>query len=269
MRIAVNHLTRYRFDEPQDRIVQALRMRPCDTDHQTVIAWRIDVDRDARLKKQEDGFGNEVTMVYVPGPLDSLDLLVTGEVLTDDNADGIVRGAAEPLPPELFLRGSPRTVPGEGIAGFASDFLGKGASIETLHALNCALGERMELRAARPEDRRTAAEAFAAGAASARELANILVAAARSADLPARFVSGYRAQSDEHPRAMLHAWAEIHIAGLGWVGFDPSHGISPDQCYVRVAVGLDDAGTAPFSGSRSGAGDERLEVEILVGAAQN
>ena len=51
-------------------------------------------------------------------------------------------------------------------------------------------------------------------------------------------------------------------------GFDPARGISPDDCYVRVAAGLDDSDTAPVSGSRAGSGDETLDVEVRVGAAQ-
>ena len=36
----------------------------------------------------------------------------------------------------------------------------------------------------------------------------------------------------------MHGWAEGFVAGLGWVGFDPSDGICPDERYVRVAIGL-------------------------------
>ncbi|MBW4329768.1 transglutaminase family protein [Stakelama sp. CBK3Z-3] len=269
MRVAVNHVTRYRFDEAQDRIIQAVRMRPCETDHQTVVAWRFDVDCDARLKKHEDGFGNEVTMIYVPGPVKAVDLVVTGEVLTDGAANGIVQGAAEPLPPELFLRSSPRTAPAKAIGKFAHDIMSGEPTIELLHKLNIAVGERLTEKPGKPEDSRVASDVFEAGEATVREMANVLVTAARAANLPARFVSGYRASKSDEPAESLHAWAEIYLSDLGWVGFDPAAGISPDQCYVRVAVGLDDADTAPFSGSRAGPGEETLDVEVQVGAAQN
>ncbi len=61
-----------------------------------------------------------------------------------------------------------------------------------------------------------------------------------------------------------HAWAEAHIEGLGWVGFDVSNGISPDTRYVRVASGVDYREAAPIIGLRYGAGDERLSVDIQV-----
>ena len=62
----------------------------------------------------------------------------------------------------------------------------------------------------------------------------------------------------------LHAWAEAHVPGLGWVGFDVSNGISPDTRYVRVATGLDYADAAPISGSRQGGEEEDLDVQIKV-----
>lgn len=61
-----------------------------------------------------------------------------------------------------------------------------------------------------------------------------------------------------------HAWAEAHIDGLGWVGFDISNGISPDARYVRVATGLDYREAAPISGLRFGPATEELDVTIEV-----
>lgn len=51
-----------------------------------------------------------------------------------------------------------------------------------------------------------------------------------------------------------HAWAEVHVDGLGWVGFDVANGISPDERYVRVATGRDYAEAAPVTGLSWGAG---------------
>ena len=62
-----------------------------------------------------------------------------------------------------------------------------------------------------------------------------------------------------------HAWAEAHIDGIGWVGFDVSNQISPDERYVRVATGLDYSEAAPIHGIRMGDhGEERLNVDITV-----
>ena len=65
----------------------------------------------------------------------------------------------------------------------------------------------------------------------------------------------------EGGEALREAWVE----GLGWVGFDPSNRISPDDRYVRLAVGRDYDEAAPMGGVRYGAHAEDLHVHLHVG----
>lgn len=263
MRIAIDHVTRYRFSEPQARLVQLLRLTPGDTQDQTVVGWHIGVDCDARLRSSVDGFGNLITMLYAEGPIEAIDISVTGEVLVTD-ADGMVRGAAEPLPPLLFLRDTPRTLAGNGLPAFAAESVGGTTDpLDRLHRLNAALHARFPCAPDAPDTGVTAAEAFDAGKATSRDVAQMFLAAARRLGTPARYVTGYR-QSAEHHSAP-HAWAEAHVDGLGWIGFDPTTGLSPDEHYVRVATGLDAASAAAIAGTRIGHGDERLDVDLQVG----
>jgi transglutaminase-like putative cysteine protease len=66
----------------------------------------------------------------------------------------------------------------------------------------------------------------------------------------------------------MHAWAEAHIEGLGWVGFDVSNAMCPDERYVRVATGLDYSDAAPVIGTRIGGETESLAVQIQVAQQQ-
>ena len=61
-----------------------------------------------------------------------------------------------------------------------------------------------------------------------------------------------------------HAWAEAHVDALGWVGFDVSNRMCPDERYVRVATGLDAREAAPVAGLSFGAAGESLEVAIQI-----
>jgi transglutaminase-like putative cysteine protease len=58
--------------------------------------------------------------------------------------------------------------------------------------------------------------------------------------------------------------AEAHIEGLGWVGFDVSNRICPDEHYIRVATGRDYADAAPIHAMTFGAGDSSLLVSLRV-----
>jgi transglutaminase-like putative cysteine protease len=260
MRIAIEHLTQYRFSEPQARIVQMLRLTPTDTQDQTVVSWRIGVDCDARLRDAVDGYGNAVTMLYAEGPIEALDISVSGQVLTSESA-GVVFGASEPLPPIFYLRSTPRTQASVTLAEFAAD-VGTGDPLDRLHRLNAALHARFPNVPDLPDRGCAAAQAFAAKTLTSRDVAQIFIAGARHLKAPARYVSGYRTDGEAH--SAPHAWAEAHVEGIGWIGFDPATGLSPDESYVRVAIGLDATGAAPIAGTRVGHGEEKLDVDLQV-----
>lgn len=262
MRLAIEHHTHYRFSQPQSRLVQMLRLTPGDTLDQTVLSWRIDVDCDVRLRDTTDGFGNKVTMLYAEGPLEGIAITVAGEVLTTES-NGVVRGGHEPLPEALFLRETARTESSDALAEFARTAHDRGGNrLDRLHRWNAALAQRFPGVPDRPDTGMSAARAFASPRITSRDLAHIFIAGARSVGTPARYVTGYRQAAEEH--CAPHGWAEAWVEDLGWVGFDPSAGISPDETYVRVAVGLDAQGAAAVAGSRLGDGQEELEVDLHV-----
>jgi transglutaminase-like putative cysteine protease len=265
MRLSIDHRTTYRFSAPQGRLTQMLRLTPEDTDDQTVASWNLHVDCDARLRPGRDGFGNKVTMLYVAGAIDSIEIEVTGEVLTN-STDGVVHGAHEGLPPALYLRSTPLTLADAAIVDFAAAAVEGGRDlIDQMHRLNLALHARFKEDRARPVAGQTAATAFAADKATPRDMAHIFVAGARALGVPARYVSGYsrNAFGGEH-RPAPHGWAEAYVERIGWVAFDPCAGRSADEAYVRVAVALDAAGAAPVAGSRLGEGREQMDVDVTV-----
>jgi transglutaminase-like putative cysteine protease len=76
-----------------------------------------------------------------------------------------------------------------------------------------------------------------------------------------------QAPSGDEPAGQVtagHAWAEVHVPGLGWVGFDPANGICTTDRYIRVAVGLDSLGAAQVRGVHFGGSREAVEVKLAV-----
>ena len=263
MRLVVDHRTTYRFSSPQARLIQMLRLNPEDTHDQSVASWNVHIDCDARFRRGRDGFGNITTMLYVDGPVDSIEISVSGEVLTNPSR-GIIHGGHEPLPPPVFLRETALTTIDAAIGDFAQD-VGDGEPLAVLHALNGAIQRRFTLHRGRPVAGQSAATTFQRESATPRDLAHLFIAAARALGIPARYVSGYSPVcfgADASPTP--HGWAEAHVGGLGWVAFDPCTGLSADEAYVRVAVALDSAGAAPVAGSRLGEGSEELDVDLHV-----
>jgi len=265
MRLSIRHRTCYRFSAPQSRVIQLARLTPANSGGQAILSWDMTVSADVRLRPARDGYGNAVTMLYVDGPLDELMVEAAGEVLTQDQA-GVVRNAPEPLPPAVFLQESALTEGDEAIAALAETAREAGdAPLPRMHGLTRLIGARMRYDTGGTDVERTAAQALGLGHGVCQDFTHIFCAAARRLDVPARYVSGHLYQRDTTvEQTAAHAWAEAWIDGLGWVGFDAVNGISPDDAYVRVAVGLDYREAAPLAGARVGGGDERLDVSITV-----
>lgn len=264
MRLRITHETAYRYATPASSVIQILRMEPRSHEGQFVTDWRVELDRDARLQQSPDAFGNTVHSFALSGPLESLTVVATGEVETDDTA-GIVRGQVERFPATIFLRDTRLTEADAAIKTFAEEVAAKARDrLETLHSLNAAIRERMTFDT-RPTDAQTpATEAFAAAEGVCQDYAHIFIAAARHLQIPARYISGYLFQPGHEFQEAGHGWAEALVEGLGWVAFDPANGVSPTEGYVRVAVGLDYLGAAPVRGSRHGGTGETLAVRVRV-----
>ena len=265
MRIQIDYKTIYRYAEPPRRLLQLLRLTPGSFVGQSVLDWRIDVDCDARLREGRDGYGNLTNMLYVDQPARQLTVSVTGLVLTESHA-GVVRGLANDLPPEVFLRSTPLTAPGLRLRAFADAFASKGGStLERLHLLNSALHSELQFDQEATGAETSGEDAFNAGKGVCQDFAHIFITVARELGVPARYISGHFHRTDTaQVQQAAHAWVEAFVEDLGWVGFDPTHGLSKDENYVRVACGLDYRDASPFSGARTGGGEEQLDVEVRV-----
>ncbi len=192
------------------------------------------------MRRGRDGFGNAVTMLYVEGPLLDIEIAVRGEVLTS-HSDGVVRGVNEVLPPAVFLRATDATPRDPAIAAYAREAVaGADGVIAQLHSAEPCIPWPLRARPAAAGGGLSAAVAFTREAATSRDLAQMFAVAARSLDIPARYVSGYSIVEGSL-RPTPHGWAEAHVPGLGWVGFDPCTGRSPQEESVRVAAALDAA----------------------------
>jgi len=266
MRIKISHETHYRYDTPATLVIQILRLTPRGHAGQFVSDWRIEVSSDARLQKSEDPFGNIVHTFTAEGPVEELTVTAAGEVETEET-HGVINGAIDRLPLGIYLRDTPLTEPTPDLCTFARDTMAAsdGTSLDALHRLNAAVHQHIRFDTRATSVATPAATAFEEGHGVCQDLAHVFLTAARSVDVPCRYVGGYLLRSDgQNEQEAGHAWVEAFVPDLGWVGFDPAHGIAATEAHVRVATGLDYLGAAPVRGTRYGGTSERLDVAVSV-----
>ena len=270
MRIRISHTTSYAYETPPTAVTQLLRLTPRDHDGQHVVAWRVDISEDCLLHQHEDAFGNITHSFTAEGPFSKLSVEVNGEVDTQDT-NGLVTGAVERFPPQLYLRETPLTQTDPAIVEFAQATRAAAGrdSLTVLHALTTALNREIVFDTDPTHAATTAAQAFSLRRGVCQDITHIFVAGTRALGVPARYVGGHFHRADGvTSQEAGHAWAEAYVENLGWVGFDPTNGICTTDAHVRVAIGLDYLGAAPVRGTRFGGGGETLMVAVRVDQAR-
>ena len=264
MRLRVQHQTSYEFDAPVQYALQQLRLRPKPHHGQKILDWSLDIEGGRRELEFEDQHRNHVDLVAIDPGHHQVIILCRGEVETVDNA-GVIGQHEGFTPLWLFQTTTPLTAPGPQLRKLVRQLDTEfDSDISRLHALSQLTLDTVGYQVDHTHAQTTAEEALAAGRGVCQDHAHIFITAARLMGFPARYVSGYLMMTDRIEQDASHAWAEVHLDDIGWVGFDISNGISPDARYVRIATGLDYRDAAPVAGLRYGDAGESMLVSIQV-----
>jgi len=260
MRLRISHRTEYRYDVPLSYALQRIRLVPASGKAQTVLNWKVEVEGASEELRYTDGFGNDTRLLSVEGEPRSVTIVASGEVETHPTAgvSGPQRGF---MPLWMFEAATPLTAPGKLSRALAKE-VGDGNDLDRLHRLLALVADRVAYVPGVTGPATTAEEALELGQGVCQDHAHIFVAASRLVGYPARYVSGYLMKDGD--QVASHAWAEAHVDGLGWVGFDASNRMSPDETYVSLATGRDYRDASPVSGIRLGQALETLAVQITV-----
>lgn len=264
MRLRIAHTTRYEYTHPVARGLQRLRLTPKSTNGQKVLEWAMHCTGADVQVEYDDHNHNRTTLVSVEPGTRVIEVHCSGLVATADNA-GVIGHHAGHMPLWTFLAQSALTRPGPRMRSIMAQVdVPKGDGLAMLHALSSAILANVHYAAGETGVHTSAEEAAALGLGVCQDHAHIFIGAARAMGVPARYVSGYLMMNDRIDQEAGHAWAEAHVTGLGWVGFDVSNGISPDARYVRVATGRDYREAAPVTGMSYGPGQSQLAVKLAV-----
>jgi transglutaminase-like putative cysteine protease len=264
MRLSISHTSHYRFADPVSHGLQRLRLTPKTTQGQEIVEWSMEYEG-AKLELQYDdqNFNHTTLISVLPGAEDVV-VRCTCRVDTKDSA-GVIGHHSGHLPLWSFLTQSDRTRPGQSLNVLVSSVRRTDDDpVAQLHDLSAKITEEVRYETGRTHVHTTAEEALTDGFGVCQDHAQIFIGAARMLQIPARYVSGYLMMNDRIDQEATHAWAEAFVDGLGWVGFDVSNGISPDERYVRVATGRDYVEAAPITGISFGAAEESLHVALAV-----
>lgn len=263
MDLSITHMTEYAYSAPVDYALQKVRLRPLTSGMQEVGQWAVEIEGGKVETSYADHYGNHVDLVSITPGAQALRIRASGQVTTLNNS-GVLGPVYGRAPLWHFLQPTPLTTAGGAIRALPRPGDDNADQLAGLHTLSAAILEALPYQTGGTDVTTGAEDAMQGNGGVCQDHAQIFVTAARLAGLPARYVSGYLMINDRDQQDATHAWAEVCIDGLGWTGFDVSNGVSPDEKYVRIAVGRDAHDASPIQGLRMGAADETLMVSLQV-----
>jgi transglutaminase-like putative cysteine protease len=284
--LEIRHATRYQYDEPVRESVMEVWMQPQKRAGQRLISFELEVDPAAQLFSYADTFGNAVYHFDIPQPHELLNIVARSAVETEAPAalpEGLDRGEWDRLRSD-FVRGE------------QFDFLHPHGFAGPSPVLDAFITEKGldELRIRNPlaavrELSQTLYESFGYEAGVTRadspiddvlksrkgvcqDFAHVMICICRSWGVPARYVSGYlftdRKAGDRSDPDATHAWVEVFLPSLRWVGFDPTNNVLAGERHIACAVGRDYSDVPPSRGVYKGEAESELAVGVSVRKAR-
>jgi transglutaminase-like putative cysteine protease len=286
MLLEIRHLTQYHYAEPVRESVMELWMQPWKGAGQRLISFELDLDPAARLFSYADPYGNAVYHFDVPQPHDRLDILARAAVETQaplalpDRLDSgewdrlrsdFVRGEhLDFLRPHGFVENT------AALAAFIDkhglEDLRRGDPLNAVRAVSKAIHDSLDYQAGATTAESRIDEALGLGRGVCQDFSHIMIAILRSWGIPARYVSGYlftdRELGDRSDPDATHAWVEVFLPSLRWVGIDPTNNTIAGERHVTVAVGRDYDDVPPSRGVYKGDAESQLAVAVSVRRAR-
>jgi transglutaminase-like putative cysteine protease len=272
MKWDIFHRTRYSYATPVRESFNEARLQPLSDEWQTVDDFLLKILPAARLRHYHDFYSNVVHHFEIPEP--HLALLVESRTHVTTKRRPFLSQSESPWPLaqmgaalrdtrcyEFLEAGRYVEISPEAwrLAVDATHGLKDAwqAALALMHFVNGYISYHANSTTVHTHMR----EVLRARRGVCQDFAHVMIGLCRAIKIPALYVSGYLATETA---SASHAWMEVFIPGIGWLGLDPTHNRQIDETYVKIAVGRDYADVPPLTGNYRGTLERTLEVEVEI-----
>jgi transglutaminase-like putative cysteine protease len=280
------HVTEFHYDGAVSESYNEVRLRPLHDERQSCLSFRLTTSPGSRSTAYRDAFGNWVHQFNILSEHRHLRVEAESVVLAHDPSPNGVSAVSlsefdagcedlreeyfDFLSPTAYVPHLPQLRDLVAVAEQASN----GTVAGFAQAASDLVHERFRYVKGATHVRSSIEDSLAAGAGVCQDFAHMLLGVVRMRNLPGRYVSGYlvprgTAEAEANLEEVIggqasHAWAEVYVAGRGWMALDPTLGAPVGLRHVRVAYGRDYGDVAPVRGVYKGHAGQRLSVDVRV-----
>ena len=282
--LTVRHATVYSYSEPVGLGEHRMMFRPRESHDLRLIRTSLAITPEpVQLRWLHDPFDNSIAVAAFQGTTRELrfESTVTLEHFEGTVPEYPIEDSAKTYPfrysDEDFsnlARGLANHYPSTQTCSWALQFLDPDTTTGTLKILRAMTrgirdqfiyARRIQKGVQSPEqtlrDRR----------GSCRDFAVLMMEAARSLGIAARFVSGYifvPNNSDGIGGGNTHAWMQAYLPGAGWIDFDPTNSIVGNRNLIRVGVAWTPDQVVPLCGTYEGSVEAFKGMDVTVTVTQ-
>lgn len=265
---SIEHVTKYTYSDTVHHSKHLFRLLPGVDLSQAIIDFKFDVSvPGAELSNFSGVFGNNASFLEIKSPYKEL-VITSKSIIAVSNIDlkmdllhqsrtvpliwmpwdkvmmDAYLQAPELSEPELFV-----------LAEYAMSFVARNHNdiLAILDDINQTIYKEYTYIDNITDFNTTAFDVFVHKQGVCQDFANLFICLARLLNIPARYRVGYiytgenytnHAQGDES-----HAWVEVFLPYLGWIGYDPTNGTMAGTDHIKVACGRYYRDATPTSGA--------------------
>jgi transglutaminase-like putative cysteine protease len=278
--LTVHHSTVYRYREPVVLGEHRMLFRPRESHDLRLIRTNLVITpQPAHLRWLHDTFDNSVAVATFEAttPELSFESTVTLEHFETSLPEYPLEEYARTYPFRYSDEDFPNLMPAlalhypsEGVSQWALQFLDPSetsGTMKILRAMTRAIRDEFIYIRRIEKGVQTPGETLRNRRGSCRDFSVLMMEAARSLGIAARFVSGYIFMPNRSGLAgggSTHAWMQAYLPGAGWIDFDPTNSIVGNRNLIRVAVAWTPDQVLPLWGTYAGSPKALLEMEVTV-----
>jgi len=265
--LEINHLTSYLYDRPTTLGPQCIRLKPSNSKLYSIMDYRLKVDPNpSSIEWFDDIYGNNIASVIFDNQTTKFNIEVFTKIKFHDKMDENLPLSSDYQNYPFFYNyddrkkvhpylGAPE--PTKLFEEYCDQL--RSVNINTLDLVdsinkdinkNIRYAKRFEPGIYSPES------TLELKTGCCRDVAWLLVNIFRKLGIASRFVSGYSVRSSfdgnenkiENNELDLHAWCEIFLSNLGWVGLDATSGQFCGCYHIPLASAAFPFSTAPVEG---------------------
>lgn len=278
MKYKIEHTNIFDYDTVVDQSMNSIRLKPRSDECQRLLSYRTDITPMSLTKEHTDIWGNNVETFFIAERHQHLEIKSTS-VVSIQRSPFIQQIDYSPEMKDIFHSDLFQ----EHYAGYLANTAYTYLNAEQMDRVDSSIGlmtnpvqyaidvmryvyDTFSYDPHATDVTTKATDSFEIRGGVCQDMAHVMLGILRTKQIPARYVSGYLYVGEDSALvgdAASHAWVEVMIPGIGWVGLDPTNNVEALENHIRMCVGRDYNDVSPVQGVYRG-GASTIDVKVSV-----